>query len=72
VYSVFQTKFAGAPLQLEDAIGRIRQLNTPSVTREKVHSIAQLFFHYCDYYSQHPTSKGSIIILQSKDCLLGK
>lgn len=40
MYSVFQTKFAGAPLQLEDAIGRIRQLNTPSVTREKVHSIA--------------------------------
>ena len=47
MYSVFQTKFAGAPLQLEDAIGRIRQLNTPSVTREKVHSIA------ADLHIQH-------------------
>ena len=33
---VFQTKFAGAPLQLEDAIERIRKLNTPSITRGKV------------------------------------
>ena len=37
VHYVLQAKFAGAPLQLEDVIRRLKKLNTPNVTREKVH-----------------------------------
>ena len=41
--SVLQAKYGDAPMQMKDIVEKLRQLDTPSVSREKVWSVKNVY-----------------------------